>query len=51
MGREASWVMLYDFSPFVEVVSALGSALVPLAVPAIVAWLVFSWIADLIFRN
>lgn len=43
--------MLYDFAPFVEVVSALGEALVPLAVPAIAAWLVLHWIADLLFRG
>ncbi len=43
--------MLYDFSPFAEVLGALGSALVPLAVPAIGAWLVLHWIADLIFRS
>lgn len=43
--------MLYDFSPFFDVIAALGSALVPLAVPAIAAWLVLHWIADLIFRS
>lgn len=43
--------MMYDFSPFYDVVSALGTALVPLAVPAICAYLVLNWVGDLIFKD
>lgn len=42
---------MYDFTPFAEVVGSLGAALVPLAVPAIAAWLVLHWVADLLFRS
>lgn len=43
--------MLYDFSPFIEVCAELGKALTPLAIPAIVAWLVLSWVADILFKS
>lgn len=42
--------MSYDFQPFYDVISALGTTLVPLAIPALVTWLVFSFISDLLFK-
>ena len=42
---------MYDFQPFYDIISALGTALVPLAIPAICAWLILSWVSDLLFRS